>query len=270
MRSLPSIITAFIAAAAICACSSSPRGIIGKEKMARILADLSIAEGIVEADRHTYSTDSARILLRQSIYARNGVTTEMVDSSMKWYGYHMDKYVEVYDLAIELVEKDIQTTTASAGATRQSSGTTSIYATEGDSVDVWQGQKLRVFAANMPSDFTTFYLVNDRNWENGDVYTLSARISGMGDSPLRMSIAAEYPDGSRDYVTSDTKSNGWQHLDLPLKSDKKASLVFGYIHSAPAGKDVVIADSISLIRRRAANVSVSRGSIKETSPLYGR
>ena len=98
---------------------------------------------------------------------------------------------------------------------------TSIYATEGDSVDVWQGQKLRVFAANMPSDFTTFYLVNDRNWENGDVYTLSARISGMGDSPLRMSIAAEYPDGSRDYVTSDTKGNGWQHLDLPLKPDKK-------------------------------------------------
>lgn len=268
MKRLPAILALVILSAIVWSCSSG--GVIGKEKMARILADLSIADGVVETDRHSYLTDSSKIVLRESIYAKHGVTTEQVDSSLKWYGYHMDKYVEVYDLAIGMVEKDIQTTTANAGTMRESNRSTSIYATEGDSVDLWPGQRLRLFTANMPGDFATFHLVSDRNWENGDVYTISARLSGSTSTPLRMAITAEYPDGSRDYVVGDAAGEGWQHVDLPLDPERKASIVFGYITAAPRGKEVLIADSISLVRRRVGAVPAGSAGVKHTSPLYGR
>lgn len=269
MKHLPAILATLLAALAVYGCSSTPRGVIGKEKMARILADLNIAEGIVESDRRSYPTDSTKVLLRQSIYARHGVTTEQVDSSFKWYGYHMDKYIEVYDLAIELVENDIQTTTANAGTNRENTVNRSIYATEGDSVDVWGGQKLRIFAANMPTDIATFHIVSDRNWEKGDIYTLKARLTGSI-SPLTLSITAEYPDGTRDYVSSQSSGTGWHHLDLPLNPEKKASTVYGFISASPQGRDIMIADSIALVRRRAGSSSAPRSTVKELSSLYGR
>ena len=55
----------FIAAIALIAvsCSKIPSGILGKEKMARIIADLSIAEAVVESEYRTYSEDSAKLAL---------------------------------------------------------------------------------------------------------------------------------------------------------------------------------------------------------------
>ena len=252
------------------ACSSRPGGVLGKEKMAHVVADLSIADGIVESDPRSFPTDSVKLLFKQSIYKKHGVTPEEVDSSLRWYGYHMDKYLEVYDRAIEIVEENIATTTANAGAVKNTEPVNNIYATEGDSVDVWPGQRLRLFAANQPSDIIIFNVMSDRNWEAGDVYTLRTRTLGLR-RPMRLELTAEYQDGTRDYVSTDLSGDGWQQIDLPLNPDKTASQVYGYISYTPVGGEYVIADSISLVRRRASAVTeLMRADVRNFSSTYGR
>lgn len=248
MRTL--LFATIIAICTLAACSSRPGEVLGKEKMARVIADLNIAEVIADVEAGNYRTDSSKILLKQSVYAKNKVTPQQVDTSLKWYGYHMDKYLEVYDRAIAMIEEDIATTTERAGAMKETAVTSSnIYATEGDSVDLWRGLRLRVFADNMPGTFTTFNLHTDRNWQRGDNYTLNLRSNGSK-ADITMTIVADYRDGAREYITATTPSGGWRRLTLPLDSAREASQVYGFIQCTPENNGVVVTDSISLVRTR--------------------
>lgn len=245
----------FIATAALIllSCSKVPSGVIGKEKMARIIADLSLAEAVVESDYRAFPTDSAKLLLKQSVFAKNRVTPEQVDSSLKWYGRNMDILVEVYDRAIEMTEEDLKLNALNS-TTASPSKPSSIYATEGDSVDLWTAPHNRIFSANMPANISTFYTVTDRNWENGDIFTLAGKTHGAI-MPLRFAITVEYKDGTREYVTSSPSGDGWQKLQLALDPDKSASMVYGYIMYSPQDKEIVALDSISLVRTRAGSQS---------------
>ena len=97
------------------ACDRRPDGVLGKEDMARLLADIHKAEIVAETNTRTYN-DSLKRVLRQSVYARHGVTTEDVDSSLSWYGYNMEKYLEVYDRVIEILEKERDDARLKAGS----------------------------------------------------------------------------------------------------------------------------------------------------------
>lgn len=249
------------------ACSKTPSGVIGKEKMARIIADLSIAEAVVESDYKAFPTDSDKLALKQSIYLRNKVTPEQVDTSLRWYGRNMDILVEVYERAIEMTEHDLRDAALSAAST-PSTKSTSIYATEGDSVDLWTSQPNRVFAANMPTDISTFHIISDRNWQDGDIFTLSARATGPK-SPVRLAIIAEYQDGTREYATSGLSAPGWHRLKIALNPEKKASMVYGYILYTPSGDEVVALDSISLVRTRVSPAAESiRRNVKSFASDY--
>ncbi|MDE6460442.1 MAG: DUF4296 domain-containing protein [Paramuribaculum sp.] len=251
--SRPLLTIVVVIAIVVVSCSKIPSGILGKEKMARIIADLSIAEAVVESDYRTYAEDSTKLALKQSVFAKNHVTPEQVDTSLKWYGRNMDILVEVYDRAIEMTEEDLKQSALNS-TTSSPSKPTSIYATEGDSVDLWTAPHSRVFAANMPANISTFYTVNDRNWQNGDIFTLAGKTHGAI-RPVLFSITVEYKDGTKEYVTSSASGNGWERLRLPLNPDKAASMVYGYIMYTPDSNEVVALDSISLIRTRAGSGS---------------
>ena len=244
-KSLPAI---FIIAITLTACSKTPSGVIGKEKMARIIADLSIAEAVVETDYRNFTSDTARLILKQSVLAKNKVTPQQMDSSLRWYGRNMDLLVEVYDRAIEMTQEDLKRNAIDASVPTHKQPS-SIYATEGDSVDLWNARPNRLFAANMPTNLSTFHLTTDRNWQSGDIFTLSGKVIGAV-NPLHFSITAEYQDGSREYISSSAYGSIWLRLKLPLNPDKTASTVYGYILYTPQGGEVVALDSISLVRTR--------------------
>ena len=90
---------AIIMAASVCllvltGCSSVPDGVLPPGKMASLLADMEIGESVVESDPSSWRSDSLKMVLRQSIYERHGVTSEEVDSSLAWYGAHVEKMPE--------------------------------------------------------------------------------------------------------------------------------------------------------------------------------
>lgn len=234
--------------AVLSSCSTRPDGVLSQEEMAQLLADIHTAEGVVESNGRGYSTDSAKRVLRQSVYARHGVSSEVVDSSLSWYGYNMEKYVEVYDRVIEILEERVELAQEKAGA---STGTTTdmTITFEGDSVDVWTGVKYRRLAENMPADFITFNLSSDANWEKGDVYTLRGKFFDIKE-PVEVTLAAEYADGTFDYVTRYFNGDGWHDAKIVLDSIKNARYVYGVAKYNPLKAQVAFVDSISLYRTR--------------------
>lgn len=120
----------------------------------------------------------------------------------------------------------------------------------------------------MPTDISTFHLISDRNWQNGDIFTLSARATEPK-NPVRFAITAEYQDGTREYVTSGSPSSGWHRLKIALNPDKKASMIYGYILYTPAEDEVVALDSISLVRTRISPAAEGiRRNIKSFASDY--
>lgn len=273
MKRLLHIASLLVALFVLWACSSTPSGVLSKEKMARLMADLYIAETVVEQNRASYPSDSVKKLLKQSVFKRHKVTAEQVDTSLRWYGYNMEKYVEVHDRIIEILEKEITRAQATAGSKRTSENgilANTRYVVDGDSVDVWPDVHWRRFSRLSPSDIMSFVLTTDQHWERGDIYDLSARLtSAPGNTEL--TIVAEYQDGSKDYSTLRQGGDGWKRVSLALNPDKTASTVYGTILYNPADKEEAFADSISLVRTRNGSRSASlRANQKHLSNRYGR
>ena len=268
MKRLPHILLAALLCATLANCSGTPSGVIGKEKMAQIIADLNVADALTETDTRTYATESSRMALKQAIYDKHRVTPEEMDSSLRYYGYNMAKYLEIHERAIAIVERRIADATSRAATTRQEQAPTSIYATEGDSIDLWRGPRLRHFAQNIPSNIIVFSLPTDRNWQSGDLYTLTLRANTASTVPLSLALTAEYSDGSSDYTTAIYTASGRHTLNLPLDPTRSAHTVHGYILAQPAPGTNLIADSITLVRRRAAAATPAmRSTVTHQTPI---
>lgn len=234
-------------AAAILSCDRTPEGVLKKDEMASLLADLHTAESYVE-NKGNFNSDSSRRALRQSIYARHGLTTAQAENSLRWYGYNMDKYIDAYDQSIEILEKRLEDEQNKAGSVGIAQTDNSI-AMEGDSVDVWTYYRTRRFAANMPSDYVAFSLSSDKNWESGDVYTLKTRLHA-NQANADVNLAIRYQNGSTDYLSQKMMGDGWHEIRFAVDSARTASEIYGTISYRAKDGQTAFIDSITLVRTR--------------------
>lgn len=255
-------IIALVAGGLLAACSGVPSEVIQPDTMAKIMADMHVGEAVLEQNRSDFASDSSRQRLKMSIFSRYDVNQELFDSSMMWYGRHIEKYSEVYDLTTAELEKRIAEANRSAAADVTTNFVASFQA-EGDSVDIWPGIRQRNFATNMPSDRITFNIKSDRYWEPGDIYTLRYKVTGNSLN-LNTTLAADYPDGEILYVTAESRTEGWHETTLVLDPLKSPTVVYGSI-AAPAISDKattpglpLMVDSISLVRMRKDAPNIQR------------
>lgn len=253
MRALPaSVLTA---AAILCACSKIPGGVIEPDTMSNLLADIYIGETVIDQLPQSYLTDSSRRVLQQSIYMKHGVTAAEFDSSLYWYGQHLDEYMEVCRNTEKILQQRIDHTEKLAGQTAEThTAPTSI---DGDSVNLWKGTPYRRTSVSQASDYATFVLHTDKNWERGDRYTISVTPL-LASGPVTLSLAADYNDGTTEYnVKRITPEAGAATLRLVLDSAKVATSVYGYILYTPREGEVSYLDSITLVRTRGQNDNVA-------------
>lgn len=223
------------------ACSKVPRYVIPPDKMAELLADIHIGESVVDLNRADYRTDSSKLVMLQSVLMRHNVTKQQLDTSFDWYGHHISYYMEVYDKAIELLERRLAETGNRIAAENISIA--------GDSVDVWNSAPFIALNNLSPTRYITFSLSSDENWERGDSYTWRAKFTNNSDVS-KWGIMADYSDGSMEIFTSDLTGDGWCELKFISDSTKTATHVYGYMNITPRGNTTVWADSLMLVRNR--------------------
>jgi len=225
---------------AVVSCDSTPDHVIPPEKMARLLADIHIGESVIDANRNQYANDSLKKELKQSVFCKHNVTAQQVDTSFVWYGHNIEKYIEVYDRVIEIIEDDMANIKVTDGVQ---------LAVAGDSADAWSGTRYRILDKSMVSNIISFAIDKDDNWEKGDIYEWRMkRISG--ETPLISTIAVDYADGTSEYINASKPKEGWQEIILCTDSSKTPMRVYGIAQVNLRDNERVYVDSISLIRTR--------------------
>lgn len=223
-------------------CSKVPSGVLGKEDMAQLMADVHTGESVIEMNRSEYNTDSLKQVFKQSVYARHGVDAATVDSSLAWYGRHIEQYIEVYDRTIEILERRL----IESGNRVAAEAAMSV---AGDSVDVWPYARFIMINDRMPSKTVVFDAGRDENWERGDIYTWRAKMIGNGNTS-RAQLVAEYSDGSIDFISQPLSGDGWKEITLSTDTTLEANRIYGFLEGDnPHGASLRI-DSIELVRKR--------------------
>lgn len=242
MNVIKYILTIIIATLFIVGCNTTPNDVLPKEEMAQLLADIHIGESIVDVERTKYYSDSLKKTVKQSILIKHHVTQDQLDTSFAWYGRNIEEYIAVYDRVIEILDEDIMRLGSSIGDK-------TMVSLEGDSVDAWQGYRSYSFNNKMASQYISFSLPKDHNWEKGDYYIWRMKLIN-NISPLKWSLIADYSDGSSDYIASSLSNEGWNEISLISDSTKTLNRIYGYIHVDTKENEIIYIDSISLSRMR--------------------
>jgi len=224
------------------ACSHVPSHVIAPDDMAELLADIHIGESVIEQNYADYRTDSAKLAMKLTIYKRHGVTAEDVDTSLIWYGHNLEKYNDVYDRTIEILEDRL--------AHVQSTEAMEAMAIAGDSVDVWNGARHISVSSASPSQFLSFALDSDENWEPGDVYSWRFKTYN-NTGKISLSLLVDYADGIVEQSYSSTADDGWHTVQLSTDTLREAKRIYGFTRLLPTHPgNYLYVDSISLTRNR--------------------
>lgn len=222
-------------------CKKVPDNIIQPDEMSALLADIHIGEAVMQANRYDYRSDSARRWLKASVLAKHGVDEAALDSAYDWYAHHPEKFREVYDNTIALLQSRIDASDADMAGY--------VLSVTGDSVNVWMQSPLWRLDANSGTQFVTFVIPDDDTSEPGDSYAWRAKfINNVGRG--KWGMVAEYADGHVEFVDKPLLAEGRNELILVTDSVRKPERIYGYLHLEPRSDRPVWADSLELIRRR--------------------
>lgn len=220
-----------------------PDNVIEPDKMSELLADMQTGEAVVESNSSKYVTLSSRQALKQSILKRHGVNSQMLDTSLMWYGRHIDLYDEVYEETEKILQRRLDNSTAVISAQ-------SALSVSGDSVDVWSRSRRMSIGATSPSKIVTFNITSDSNNKLGDTYTWRGKFFNSTE-PVRWGIVANYADGTKETLMSRATGDGWQQIAFMTDSTKTLTDISGYmILNPPARRGDIFIDSIQLVRNR--------------------
>lgn len=222
-------------------CKGTPSGVLSRDDMTALMADVYRGESMIEFNGNIYTDDSTKKIVKQSILMTHGVTEAQFDSSLSWYGHHIEEFVKVCDGAISLLENELEMIPNDVLATSLQ--------VAGDSASVWMLPSYYRITSKLPARFISFSLDKDEEWEPGDSYTLSYK-ANTGKNPITSSMAVNYEDSLAEFATISTTEPGWQKLVVRLDSTRVASKVYGYIGFDPADDEVIYIDSVSLLRVR--------------------
>ncbi|MCM1518271.1 MAG: DUF4296 domain-containing protein [Pseudoflavonifractor sp.] len=246
--------------AALGACDNTPDYVIGRDDMVDLLVDIHTGEGVVEINRREFGRDSLVKVLKQSILLKHGVTQQQFDTSMIWYGHHLDEYLEIYDDVIARLEAGIEEMNVAGGSASVMS-----VSVAGDSVDVWTSLRQSAYSSRTPSQLLTFAIRRDDNMEPGDVYTWRMKLDNVM-SAVGWTVAADYTDGETEFISGVANGNGWNRIVFASDPEREVSRLYGMMRFDPKPQEVYYVDSIELVRtrldERAVAVRPRYGSVK--------
>lgn len=238
---LTAVLTTVIMAITLSSCHRTPDGVLSEKKMTKLLIDLHKAEGLTEIEFRKFASDSMKLQVKQAVYNRHNIDQATFDSSLMYYGHHLDRYSEIYENVIKELEEEVEKAGSVAVVT------TSIM---GDSVNAWNGAQSYVINRRSPSNRLEFNLEKDHAWEKGDSYTLQFKTFNKI-SPAETAMFIDYDNNSTDYVINQVEDeDGWTRITVVMDTLRNPVNVYGFIDFDLRPDEEIFIDSLSLVRRR--------------------
>lgn len=266
-------------ALSLVSCDKTPRGVMSVNAMADLIVDLQLAEAYMENHIADFQTDSDKMVLKQSVFKKHGITQQDYDTSLVWYAHNMDDYVKAYDKAIGKLKnrydkldkggkgatgeapQDIMGADAGPGEPTHNPvpGATLPHPRAGknfktlstdtkrDSVDLWQGRRSYTLAQGAKRGFIPFDISPDVNKRPGDRYQLAYKLMRGGNN-FKVNLSVDYTDGTTTLMSRPTNSDGWVTVDVQTDTTRQVRRIYGYVSYDMKRGHTAYVDSLTLMR----------------------
>ena len=252
-------------------CGRTPHGVMSVNEMADLIVDLQLAEAYIDNHIGEYTSDSSKLVLKQSVFKKHGITQEDYDSSLVWYSHNMEDYIKAHDKAIgKLKERYDKLDKIGKGADGEMAirerGEATLEAVpqgihksrgkqlgrpntdgKGDTIDLWQGNRSYVLTQGAKRGFITFNVQPDAQYQLGDRYQLAYYLTRCNNE-FKVSLNVDYADGGTTQITRGTNSDGWVAIDVQSDSARQVRRIYGYVSYDIKRGQTAIVDSLMLLR----------------------
>lgn len=273
-------ISLLMIALVLLSCGRTPRGVMSVNKMADLTVDLQLADVYIDTHSAEFESDSSKLVMRQSVFKKHGITQQDYDSSLVWYAHNMEDYTKAYDKAIgklksryDKIDKGARGDISQpnemltegelrggpthnpvpggpvSGGPRGKRLNNISTDTRSDTADIWQGQRFYALTQGARRGFITFDLTPDANKKPGDRYQLAYKLT-RGGNEMKVSLSVDYTDGSTSQLARGTNSDGWVTIDVQSDTARQVRRVYGYVSYDIKRGHMAFVDSLMLLRTR--------------------
>lgn len=173
-----------------------PLGVASKKEMAKILADVHLAEATV-GQKYSYNDNSTKRAYFESVFAKHGITRDDFNASLEWYARHPRVFTEVYADVVRRLEH----TRADVDNYKFHPEENPVFRHVIDSLDIWtRPQSLRTTAAN--HDSLRFELTDTTLFGIGEKYIWLFRQRAERDSTTRAAYLKLFVDYDKGFADS--------------------------------------------------------------------
>ena len=252
-------------------CDRTPSGVLSVNEMGDLIVDMQLAEAYIESHMQDFTDDSSKLVVKQSIFKKYGITQQDYDSSLVWYAHNMDSYIKAHDRAVGKLQSMQQKAIKSKDDSNigqdmelTMDGTNGAMpprsrqimnpslkkmgaSTKGDSADLWDAPRCYLLAQGAKRGFITFDVRPDVNRQPGDRYQLSYKLA-RGGNEFKVSLNIDYTDGATAQITRGTYSDGWVAIDIQSDTARQVRRVYGYVSYDIKPGQTAYVDSLMLLR----------------------
>ncbi len=194
------------------------KSIVSSREMEDILYDYHLADAMTQQSQGGYAQNA--VAYRAAVLKKYDVTQSEFDSSMVYYMRHTDELHTIYLHVSDRMQEEADKVGASS-----SGGVTA----QGDSADVWNGEKSIVLIPNEPFNLYSFDLKTDTTFHKGDLLILNFK---------------------SDFIFQDGMRDGVALLSVTLGNDSIASSVTHISSSMSSTLQIMDNDSLGIKRIR--------------------
>ncbi len=257
-------------AVSLLSCDKTPSHVMSINDMADLIADLQIADAYIESHINEFESDSSKMVIKQSVFKKHGITQQDYDTSLVWYAHNMEDYTKAYDKAVgklknrydKLDKQGNKDEDILAGpAEIQGAPTHDVTPrnrggmhpkplkanAKGDSIDLWKGQRDYLITPGAQRGFITFDIHPGNDKQAGDRYQLAYKLT-RGGNEFKVSLNVDYTDGATAQITRGTNSDGWVAIDIQSDTTRQVRRVYGYVSYDMKRGGIAYVDSLMLMR----------------------
>ena len=129
----PSIALLLFGIVVITGCERRPDGILDGKKMEDVVVDMHMAESVMDQYPGKFRSPQEKQTVINGVFKKNDISKAAFDSSMIWYGAHLNQYMKIYDRVIGRLTTDSKYYSSLLVEAEKKEQTLS-----GDSVDIWR------------------------------------------------------------------------------------------------------------------------------------
>lgn len=233
------------------ACDDRPKDVLSRGKMEDVLYDYHMMQGIIDQLPNGDRQEKAQDYIN-AVYEKHGITEAQFDTSIIYYNRHPKDLVKIYNNLKErytAANEEIQIVNGN-------NDMMAIYATGGDTTDLWNSRRLLVLRNKELLNKESFTIHADTSFRPGDqlIFNVSpVFMKEQGDfhsMGLNIGLGVLYANGNHVGTTRSTSSNGVQQLTLKTDTKEHIKSITGFLYykGSQETRNFCLVDNISLIR----------------------